>query len=527
MRRLAAALPLLLAVCQGADSCERCGTVVIAATGEPRTLLPPLVAETVGRDVSDLIYEKLLELVPGGSPVDSAAYRPALAARWMRAEPATWRFVLRGGATWQDGRPVTPDDVVFSYAAWVDTTLGSPASELAGRATVSAEGDSAVLIRFDREAPENLYDATFRVRVLPKHVWDRIPRAEWAADTSIARLVGSGPFRLTGWIKGQTLTLERAAPVEAGAIERLVWQFAGDQDAAVNFLLADEADVIETILAPGARERAMADSSLAQLPYPSAVYGFVGFSHRGPDGRAHPVLGDRAVRRALTLGLDRKALVDRVVGGGAVVPPGPISRALWIWSDEVATLGYDTTRARAELTAAGWVPGGDGIRRLGGRRLAIDILIPSTSSVRRGLAEGMQEMWRRLGVDASVTGVDFPVFQQRLTAGRFDAMVGAWLDEPSPRSLADQWTRAGWGVLNYGRYFHPGFDSLFALASSTTEPARARRLWTEALDTLNADAAGIFLYNPTNVAFVSTRLENVTIDPFSWMASIPSWRASR
>jgi len=283
---------------------------------------------------------------------------------------------------------------------------------------------------------------------------------------------------------------------------------AGDQDAAVNFLLSDDADVIETILAPGARERAMADTSLAQRPYPSAVYGFVGFKHRGPDGRAHPVLSDRAVRRALTLGLDRKALVDRVVGGGAVVPPGPISRALWIWSDDVATLGYDTTRARAELTAAGWVPGGDGIRRHGARRLTIDILIPSTSSVRRGLAEGMQEMWRQLGVDASVTGVDFPVFQQRLSAGRFDAMVGAWLDEPSPRSLADQWTRAGWGALNYGRYDNPSFG-------------------TQALDTLNADAAGIFLYNPTNVAFVSTRLENVTIDPFSWMASIPSWRASR
>ena len=96
-----------------------------------------------------------------------------------------------------------------------------------------------------------------------------------------------------------------------------------------------------------------------------------------------------------------------------------------------------------------------------------------------------------------------------------------------PRSLADQWTRAGWGLLNYGRYNNPSFDSLFALASRTGDATRARRLWTEALDTLNADAAGIFLYNPTNVAFVSTRLQDVTIDPFSWMASIPSWRASR
>jgi hypothetical protein len=53
-----------------------------------------------------------------------------------------------------------------------------------------------------------------------------------------------------------------------------------------------------------------------------------------------------------------------------------------------------------------------------------------------------------VGVEATVTAVDFPVFQQRLARGRFDSYIGAWLDEPSPRSLADQWTRAGWSALN-------------------------------------------------------------------------------
>jgi ABC-type transport system substrate-binding protein len=123
--------------------------------------------------------------------------------------------------------------------------------------------------------------------------------------------------------------------------------------------------------------------------------------------------------------------------------------------------------------------------------------------------------------------VDFAVFQERLARGKFDAYVGAYLDEPSPRGLADQWSRSGWGVLNHGHYANPAFDSLLAAAGSAREVPIARRLYREAMDTLNADAAAIFLYAPVNVTAVSRRLDNVTIDPYSWLATLPNWRISR
>ena len=103
-----------------------------------------------------------------------------------------------------------------------------------------------------------------------------------------------------------------------------------------------------------------------------------------------------------------------------------------------------------------------------------------------------------MGVDATVTTVDFPVFQERLAKGRFDTYIGAYLDEPSPRSLADQWSRSGWGALNHGHYANPVFDSLLAAASREGDVAVARRRWREAMDTLNADAPAIFLYALAN-----------------------------
>jgi ABC-type transport system substrate-binding protein len=125
-----------------------------------------------------------------------------------------------------------------------------------------------------------------------------------------------------------------------------------------------------------------------------------------------------------------------------------------------------------------------------------------------------------------VTAVDFPVFQERLAQGRFDTYIGAYLDEPSPRGLADQWSRSGWGMLNYGRYANPSFDSLLTAAGAESDVPTAKRLWREAMDTLNADAAAIFLYAPVNVAAVNRRLGNVTLDPYSWLSTLPGWKVS-
>src|SRR5207302_1622349 len=253
----------------GTSTCARCDTVVIAATGEPTVLLPPLVRETVGRDIGDLVFERLAVLRAGASPGDPGAYTPGLASRWERTDSLTWRFHLRPKATWHDARAVTADDVRFSFEAYADSVLDTGArSTLAGEIRAEAENDSTVLIRFRRPRSEQLYDATWHVRILARHLWDSVPRNRWAADSSLARLVGSGQFRVTSWSRGQSLTLERAAPGPAG-IRRVVWRFTQDQDAALNLALSHEVDLLETLTTPAARSRVGADSSLRTIPYPA------------------------------------------------------------------------------------------------------------------------------------------------------------------------------------------------------------------------------------------------------------------
>jgi peptide/nickel transport system substrate-binding protein len=517
----ASLLLLALAGCGREQPCTRCDTIVIAATGEPEALLPPLVQETVGRDIGDQVFERLADLAPGGAPIDPAAYRPRLAASWERVDSLTWRFKLRPGARWQDGRPVTARDVVFSFDAYADTTLESPAaSELQGRLTVEAEDSATVLIHFSHSDPEQLYDATWHVRVIPAHIWDGIPRKEWAADTSVARLVGTGPYRVQAWRRGQSVILVADSAADPKpSIRSAVWRFAPDPEAALNLVLSGEADLMESVGSSERVARVEQDSALRAVRYPSAAFGFLGYRV----GSAGP-LAERAVRRGLNMAVDREAIATAVFGPGTVTPPGPMSKLLWIWNDSIAVLPYDTLQAARTLDAAGWPRGSDGVRHRGGTRLAFDILVPSTSVGRRRLAESLQEQWRLAGAAVSVTAVDFAVFQERLGRGRFDSYIGAWLDEPSPRALIDQWTSTGIGGLNASGYANAAVDRLFSQALETQSPEVARATWREALDTLNADAPALFLYTPVNVAAVSRRVQGLQIDPYSWISGLPSMR---
>jgi peptide/nickel transport system substrate-binding protein len=512
---------LILAACSSGAPCPRCDTIVIAATGEPQSLLPPLVVETVGRDISDQIFERLADLSPGAAPIDTAAFRPRLAERWERMDSLTLRFHLRPGARWQDGTPLTAGDVAFSFEAYADSVIDAPArSSLA--LTATAEDSTTLLIHFQHSYPEQLYDATWHVRVIPAHIWRWISRDSWGADTAVSRVVGSGPYRLTRWDRGQSVTL--VADTVGGRRTRIgtaIWRFAADPEAALNLVLSGGADLMESVGSPERVARVEADTTLRSLRYPSAAYGFLGFQLATRRRPASAVLADRAVRRALAMAVDRTGIATLVYGVGAKAPPGPMSQLLWIWDDGVSALPYDTAAAARALDQAGWSRGGDGMRKRGGRGLGFDILVPATSLGRKRLAEALQEQWRIAGVDATVTAVDFPVFMERLGHGEFDSYIGSWLDEPSPRSLADQWTTAGIGSFNYGHYSNPVLDRLLERATAARDVAAARSLWRAAMDTLNADVPAIFLYAPVNVAAVSRRVEGFAIDPYSWLSGLP------
>src|SRR6266853_212645 len=276
-------------------------------------------------------------------------------------------------------------------------------------------------------------------------------------------------------------------------------------------------------------QRARADTQLATYPYKGSAYGYVGFNLAAPGDstRPHPLFGDRDLRRALSMATDRERLLRNVFGEFAKVPPGPLSQLWWIWDPEIRELPYDSGQAARLLTRTGWTDtDGDGIRDKDGKPLAVRLLLPTTSAIRRQYARLLQEQFRIAGVDVQLDEVDFGLYNERARAGRFDALLNTWNTDPTPSSGFPQtWTPAGFGRSNYTRYDNPDVDRLVDQAvASAANRDQARRAWRAAVETLNRDAPGIFLFATSNVAAVHKRIVDVTIRPDSWLALLRTWR---
>ena len=188
------------------------------------------------------------------------------------------------------------------------------------------------------------------------------------------------------------------------------------------------------------------------------------------------------------MGVDRSALARSVFGAGAMAPPGPMSRLLWIWSDCIRDPAVRYGRGeegprRRRMAAAGRRR----VRRRGNHRLAFDILVPSTSGSRRQLAVQLQEAWRTLGAEVTVTAVDFAGVPGAAGAGsvrQLHRRVAGRAHAPRAGGSVEQ---VGVGGDQLRPIRQSGFDSLLAGAGREPGVGKPRRStarrWTRSTPT--------------------------------------------
>lgn len=524
-RRLLPALALALAACaKGSETTSAAptgGTLVIASPGDADVLLPPVLTTQVGKQIADLIFPRLAELKLDLNTVDDSGFAPSLARSWEHRDSLTLAFHLDPRARWQDGAPVTAHDVVFTWGVYGDTLVGAPElPNLADIAAVEAEDSLTAVFRFRHARPEQLLDATYHMRILPRHLLDAIPRGQLASAPFGRDPVGVGPFRFVRWTPGAELVLEADTAFFLGRprLDRIVWRVLPDVSAAVSALIAGEADAMETIPQRDEIERVLRAPDLRLVPYPSPFLGGIAFNLR------QPLFLDRELRRALAMAIDRETIVRSIFGPYGEVPVGSTVRMQWISQGPVRQLGYDTVEAKRTLEAEGWRDlNGDGLREKNGAPLRFTLLVPTTSRTRQQAAVLVQDQLKKVGVDVRIQPLDFPVMMQRSEHGEFEAVFFSRTLEASPSTLTTDWSTSAIGGVNWGAYASPAFDSIVTAALAARTRGAAAPLFRRALEMLNDDAPAVFVYSPRNNAAVHRRFENVTIRPDSWLVTVATW----
>ncbi|MBR0668007.1 ABC transporter substrate-binding protein [Roseomonas hellenica] len=428
------------------------------------------------RNVQMQVYESLIFQDETLRPI------PGLAESWRLVDDNTWEFRLRDGVRFHDGTLLTIADIAFSLrraqAATGLRTYGPALRAITGVETVDAR---TLLIRTASPTPMITAYLTSLM----------IVSANAAADAGEEDFnggraaIGTGPYRWARFNQGSDVVLERAphhwAPAEPW--QRVIYRFIPNDSARVAALLAGDVEVIDAVPpALYARIRADARSRLVTATSAFNNYMFID-SHRDPspfvtgaDGQPlvpNP-LRDRRVRQALSLALNRVALAERAMEGGAE-PSGQIAPPGFIGHDPDRPLpAYDPARARALLAEAGYPQG-------------FNLTIHCTSNRFAGDARTCQaigQMLAAVGIRTQVEALPTAVFFRRAAFGGPDRVpefsvslsmfaTTTGVATEGMNSLLRSWNPAlGHGASNRGRYSDAALDALLATAETELDDRR-------------------------------------------------------
>jgi len=508
------------------------GTVVIAVAAEPDLLLPPLMMTMEAKKASDLLFDHLAEIGPELNTVGDAGFEPRLAEQWVWApDSLSIAFHLDPKARWHDGAPVRARDVAFTYALYSDPAVGSPhGANVSDIDSVTTPDSLTAVVWFGHRFPEQFFQAVYQMFIVPEHLLGAVPRGSLRTSAFARNPVGTGRFRFARWVPAQTLELVADTANYRGRpkLDRVVWSIAPDYTAATTKLFAGEADFFE-LLRPEQLPRLASSETLKPVPHVGLDVGLMLFNLRDPGApsRPHPVFADRAVRRALTMALDREALVRSVFDTLAVVALGPFPRAHTAVDTTGPQLPFDRARARATLDSAGWRDAnGDGIREKNGRSLAFSLVVPNSSQIRLRFAVLIQEQLKQVGADVEIDQMEFGTFMGRQARRDFDAVLGNSGGDPSPLTVARQmWSvsaaRAKEGS-NYGSYENPAFDAAIDSAV-VADGAAARSHYRRAHEMIVADAPAVWLYEQKQIAGAHKRLRVTGMRADGWWMGLAEW----
>jgi peptide/nickel transport system substrate-binding protein len=528
----------LFAGCTGSESTPGAkpgGTLAISIGGDPDVLIPSLVSTVQAAQMVDLMYDRLAEIGDSLNTVNDAGFSPRLADRWTWSpDSLSIAFHINPRAKWHDGQPVRSSDVRFTLLSTRDSTLGSPVAALVTNIdSVSTPDSVTAVFWFHKRTPQQFYDATYQLPIMPEHVWKGIAPAAWRASDVAKHPVGSGQFRFVRWTPRAAVEVAADTANYRGApkLSRVVWSVATDFNTALTRFLSAETDFFE-VLRPENISEVAKHPNLRVKTYRGLAYLFAQFNLRDPANRArpHPLFGNRELRRALTMATDRAAIVRSVYDTVALPALGPTVRAYPTTDPNLTQIPFDLPRARQILDSLGWrVASSDGMRSRNGRPLRFTLSVPSSSKVRVGLAVLIQEQLRQAGVKVDVEQLDFRVLVEKERKRAFDAAIGLWNPQPSPGSVRGSWGTAGSRAssgTNYGSYENPVFDAYVDSALASFDPRTAKAYFTKAYDTIIQDAPAIWLAEPTPTVGYNARVHLAPLRSDAWWAHIADWSVS-
>ncbi len=502
---------------------RRGGTAVIGWPAQPGSVNELIVpASQITKEVLFQMFLHLTEEQPDFQE-HPPSFAPSLATRWeWSADHKTLTFHLREGIVWSDGVPVTADDVRWTWTAQRNPDIAWNNADAKQWITdVEAVDPRTVRFHFSRIYAKQFLDANEGV-ILPRHVWEKIPFAEWrkSSDWFRQHLVVDGPFTLVSWEPQQQIVLQRNERYyEKGLprLDRAVIRQIADPAAGFTQLLSGDVDFVPQI-SPADMARVKKDPNLELVTYWANLIVSVDWNND------HPLFRDPEVRRALTLAIDRKTIVDTILGPLGRVASTPYMTSIWAHDRTIQPLPYDPEQARRILAAKGWRDtDGDGVLDKGGRPFAFELLTNAGNPLRADATVMIQDQLKKVGIRVTPRQIEFNTLIAQTNAGTYEASMFGYTVDTSLDLTNNFRSNMVGEPGNLIRYRNPEVDRLLDTAAAQADPLAERPYLDRIQQILHRDQPLTLLWESQRPTGVNRRVRDVRPTPNYSLFNLKEW----
>ena len=513
---------IALAACGGGDSDTReaGGTVSVGMRSDFQPLNPITAGDQY--TVELINYGLFTPLIQYDAQLN---VQPYLAERWQLTDTAV-TFTLRRDVKWHDGRPVTAEDVKFTF----DMAKDPASASLIGAAYVSNVKSATVTdsftIHFTFERPHAQALEDFWWAPAPKHLLQNVSAADMRNAPYNQKPVGSGPYKFADWKANERVVLESNAafPAALGGppkVQRIVLRVIPEPSTMMTELVTGGVHV-DVPVAPDQTRELKGSDRVNFISFPGKSVYYIGWNNK------REPFTSSAVRRALAMAVNREDIINALLAGQgtpaiSTVPP-------WhpLYAKDVKPLSYDVAAANRLLDSLGWRDSnGDGVRERNGKPLRFT-LMSADYPLNRSVAEVLQSQFAKVGASAEIRVLEFQTMLAQHKARDFDAVFTSWvLDNfqmaSAPDALFHSSRAAAPNSTNRSAVSLPELDRLIDQAARTPDLNAARPIWREMTDLLQREQPVTFVYWLNELAATSKDVSGVVMDPRGELLTMQSW----
>lgn len=529
---------------------EKGDWVVVHQLSDPEGLNPITTSDAGARNIFQKIFEPLLDI-----DYATTQLRPNLATAMpvVSDDHLTYTFTLRDNIRFSDGKPLTANDVIFTFKAVKNPLVVEAASQRNYMEDIEdVVKTDEYTVKFIMRKPYFMavYALGNNLGVMPKHIFD--PKnltdnftiaetndfdksknnaamqefATWFGTPECKRgvnmMVGSGPYILEEWNTGQTIKLKRNEkywnagnnPNMLQYPAKIIYKTVAERSTAVVEVKNGDLDFMEYV--PPKMFVNMIDTakvkSVAKGEYVPSSYLYLGWNNR------RPIFADKRTRQALSHLVDRNRFIQTIMLGFAMPLNGPVYPTLPEYDKTLPAYDFNPEKARNLLAEAGWSDSdGDGTLDMviGGKKtdFKFSVIINIGNETRENIALLLADEFKKAGIMMNVARTDWSVMLQNLRSSDFDAYIGAWVNDPLPTDPYQLWhsSQANNQGSNYCGFINKRCDQLIEMNRLEFDEQKRFALMKEFQQIVNDEQPYTFLWNIVSPAAYTKRLQNVKL----------------